>query len=563
MYGHCQRQGRNADAKRAVGAAPGVSGVGGVAVGDAGFDQTNLESAGADAARDLLRTSVLCNEATLQIDQSGAARPFGDKVDIAFLLAARNSGIDPDGVRAAAEEQGTIPYEAERRFAAFLERNAGIVVAHVKGAAETVLPMCEGVDEAGVLREVESLGRQGYRVLALAAGAIDLPPDESPEGRHLAGLRFLGLAGLIDPLRPEARSAVEACRRAGVRVCMVTGDHPATALAIARELGLAVDDTAVLTGDEFGTLDDRSRAARVRAATVFARVEPLQKLDIVQALQQDGDIVAVTGDGANDAPALNAADIDVAMGRGGTDAARGAADLIVADDNFASIVAGVGEGRIAYDNIRKVIYHLIATNAAEIVLFVLAIGAGLPLPLTAVQLLWLNVATEGFQHIALAFEKGEPGVLRRQPRPPRQPIFDRRMISQTLFAGSYGGGMAFALFAVLLELGWTTGAASNALLLFLVLFENVQSFNCRSETRSAFRTPLRNNPLLVVGVALALAVHVGAMYAPGLRAILDIGPLSPAAWAAIVVLALGTVAVMEVYKFVVRRKDRAVAPPPA
>ena len=403
--------------------------------------------------------------------------------------------------------------------------------------------MCEGVDEAGVLREVESLGRQGYRVLALAAGAIDLPPDESPEGRHLAGLRFLGLAGLIDPLRPEARSAVEACRRAGVRVCMVTGDHPATALAIARELGLAVDDTAVLTGDEFGTLDDRSRAARVRAATVFARVEPLQKLDIVQALQQDGDI-------------------GVAMGRGGTDAARGAADLIVADDNFASIVAGVGEGRIAYDNIRKVIYHLIATNAAEIVLFVLAIGAGLPLPLTAVQLLWLNVATEGFQHIALAFEKGEPGVLRRQPRPPRQPIFDRRMISQTLLAGSYGGGMAFALFAVLLELGWTTGAASNALLLFLVLFENVQSFNCRSETRSAFRTPLRNNPLLVVGVALALAVHVGAMYAPGLRAILDIGPLSPAAWAAIVVLALGTVAVMEVYKFVVRRKDRAVAPPP-
>jgi magnesium-transporting ATPase (P-type) len=514
------------------------------------------------AARRLAETGALCNEASLTVGEDGTVRHFGDTVDVAFLALAGKLGVDFARIRERTSQGGGIPYEPHLRFAAsFTRAEDGTVVAHVKGAAETVVPMCAGIDRDAVLAETQRLAGAGYRVLAVARGPVDDSKRVArPDG--LQGLEFLGLVGLIDPLRPEVSDAVTACRRAGVGVAMVTGDHPATALAIARELGIAADGEHVVTGAELQALGDDPAGLRavVAEAHVFARVEPNQKLLLVQALQQAGHFVAVTGDGVNDAPALGAANIGVAMGRGGTDVARGASDLILADDNFASIVGGVEEGRIAYDNVRKVIYLLVTTGVGELVLFMLAIAFGLPLPLFAVQLLWLNLVTNGIQDVALAFEKGEPGILDRRPRPPRQPLFDRRMIEQVLLTGSWMGAAAFAMFWYLLDRGMPEAEARSIVLLLMVLFENVHAVNARSERRSAFRVPLAANPFLVLAVIAAQAVHVAAMFIPGLSDVLGIAPVSPATWLAVAGSALSLTAVAEIYKFLRQPgDDRPVA----
>jgi magnesium-transporting ATPase (P-type) len=300
-----------------------------------------------------------------------------------------------------------------------------------------------------------------------------------------------------------------------------------------------------------GTPEERN--ARLAAARVFARVEPAQKVDIVRALKAGGHIVAVTGDGVNDAPALRQADLGVAMGRGGTDVARDAADLVLTDDNFASVVAGIQEGRAAYANIRKVIYLLVSTGAAEVVIFMLALATGYPLPLTAVQLLWLNLVTNGGQDVALAFEKREPGLLARPPRPVNEPIFDRLMISESAVSGLAMGMLGFAFYAWAMTNGWSEFEARNALLFLMVAFENVHVFNCRSETRSAFRVPFSNNWPVIAAVAGAQAVHIGAAFVPGLSTVLDMQPISIGLWLTLIPIALSMLLVMELFKFAWRR----------
>ena len=410
---------------------------------------------------------------------------------------------------------------------------------------------------AAATATADRLAAAGYRVLAVATGPIAQAHAAAADGAVLQGLAFLGLVGLIDPVRPEVPEAIERCHASGVAVRMVTGDHPATALAIARQLGIAEAADAVVTGAELTALaaDTDAQRRRIADARVFARVEPTQKLAIVEALRACGHFVAVTGDGVNDAPALTAAHIGVAMGRGGTDVARSAADLILTDDNFASIVAGIEEGRIAYDNVRKVTWLLISTGVGEIVLFCLALLAGLPIPLFAVQLLWLNLVTNGIQHVALAFEKGEPGVLARKPRPPDQPLFDRRMIRQTVLAGGFIGVAGFAFFYAQLAAGVGEAEARTGLLLLMVLFENVHVFNARSERRSVLRVPFVANPFVIVSVAAALTLHVGAMYTPGLNTVLDIAPIDFSAVLLAVPVALGLLAVVELYKLVCRARD--------
>jgi magnesium-transporting ATPase (P-type) len=421
-------------------------------------------------------------------------------------------------------------------------------VVHVKGAAEVVAPMCAGADRAGVL--ADNMAARGYRVLAVACGPVPMAAALAAEPAALHDLELLGLVGLIDPLRAEAPAAARRCRAAGVEVRMVTGDHPNTALAIARELGIEAAPEQIVTGMALAAAekDGQDLDSLIAGGRVFARVEPVQKLTIVQALRRAGHIVAVTGDGVNDAPALAAADIGVAMGRDGTDAARNAADLILTDDNFASIVAGIEEGRIAYANVRKLIFLLIATGLGEIVLFLLAIGAGLPLPLFAVQLLWLNLVTNGIQDVALAFERGEPGVLDHPPRPPGEPLFDRRMIAQVLVSGIYMGTAAFAFYAWSLNRGMDEAMARNLLLLLMVLFENMHALNARSETRSVFAVPLAANPFLIAAILGAQGLHIGAMYLPGLGGMLDVQPIGLGDWATVAAIAISLIVVMEVYK---------------
>lgn len=514
---------------------------------------------------ELARSAALCNEAELQVSADSVSH-LGDTVDVAFLVLARKLGIDPPAEKRRHDQLNIIPYEPQRRYgAAFVVAYATAqdtaapprVTVHVKGALEAVLPMCDGVDRKKALEAGEAMAAQGYRVIAVASGVVSREAAQKAAPDSLRYLRLLGIVGLMDPVRPEVPAAVERCRSAGVEVVMVTGDHPETARAIANQLGIGRGAPRVVSGRELAAAvgDDAAFAALVEGADVFARVEPTQKLQIVRGLQRAGHLVAVTGDGVNDAPALAAADIGVAMGKGGTDVARGAADLILADDNFASIVAGIEEGRIAYDNVRKLIYLLVTTGLGEIVLFFFGILSGVPLPLFAVQLLWLNLVTNGIQHVALALEAGEPGILQRQPRPPGEALFDRRMIGQVLTAGGYMGACAFGFFYVALELGMPEAEARNLLLLLMVMFENVHVLNARSEQRSTFAVPLRANPSLIFVILGAQGCHVAAMYLPGLKDVLSLQPISLQDWLLVAVLALSLLFVVEFRKAWLRRGE--------
>ncbi|MBI2378974.1 MAG: HAD-IC family P-type ATPase [Deltaproteobacteria bacterium] len=518
------------------------------------------------------RASVLCNDGFLG-RRDEAWVHHGDAVDVALLVMAAKAGVHRADAEAESPRVGEIPFEPEHRFAATLHRTGDVLDAAVKGAGERVLPMCSRmatgagdvpVDAAMLEAQANKLAASGFRVLAIAAGPVDLGGKELGEfgAGALTGLVFLGFVGMIDPLRPEAKKSVEACQAAGIQVAMVTGDHPVTALAIARELGFAEAPEQVVTGptlERVAAQGARAIDALVGNARVFARVEPSQKLQIVQSLIRLGHFVAVTGDGANDAPALRAAHIGVAMGDRGTDVAKESADLIVTDDNFASIVAGVEEGRIAYGNVRKVIFLLVSSGAAELLLFVLTTAAGLPLPLWPVQLLWLNLVTNGIQDVALAFEPGEGGELTRPPRAPREPIFDRLMVERTAVSALLIALVGFFAYRWMLDHGWPVHQAQNGVLLLLVLFENVQAGNSRSETASLFTlSPLRNR-LLFVGTIVAQALHIAAMYTPGLREVLHLEAVSIRQWLGSLGLAGTLFLISEVHKLLIRRRLQATS----
>ncbi|MFW5654327.1 MAG: cation-translocating P-type ATPase [Roseicyclus sp.] len=500
--------------------------------------------------RDLAVTGALCNEAEYDVED-GEVRTGGDTVDVAFLVLARKLGLTREQLLEEHPEIGGIPFESERRFAVSFNRHGDKVIAHVKGAAQTLAGMCD-IDQDAVRELEEALAGDGYRVLATASGEVDEKTAKTADADALRGLRFEGLVGLIDPVREEVPGAVDACHEAGVEVRMVTGDHPGTALAIGRQIHIVKDEGAVVTGQEIGRRGvggSGTASEAIRQARIFARVEPRQKTTIVDTLQDAGHFVAVTGDGVNDAPALRAAHVGVAMGKGGTDVARNAADLILTDDNFASIVDGIEEGRIAYDNVRKVVWLLISTGVAELVLFTLSVIFDTALPLTPIQLLWLNLVTNGIQDVALAFEKGEPGVLKRRPRDPDERIFNRLMIEEVLTSGLYMGFVGFGVFWFLTaEMNYETFDARNLLLLLLVLFENVHAFNVRSETRSAFRIPLGANWLLVSAVVVSQGVHIVSMFVPGWRDVLEIEPVAFTTWAILLAITLSKLLVVEAYK---------------
>ena len=511
---------------------------------------------------ELALAGVLCNEASLRL-VLGEWLHQGDAMDVALLALAHKLGIDPEAETDRHIVLGEIPFESEQRYAARFVRGEHAVCI-VKGAVEQVLDFCDWMDGPDgpmpldaleVEGETLRLGREGYRVLAVARGRLpEAENDHMSDPEHVPPLTLLGLIGFIDPLRPEVPAAIARCRKAGVRVIMVTGDHPATALGIARELELAKSESEMLTGSELAKLvmDDEAWQERLNSVSVFARVAPLQKLMIVDALNQQGHFTAVTGDGVNDAPALRKAHIGVAMGTG-TDVAKETAAIIVTDDNFSSLVAGVEEGRFAYDNIRKVVYLLISTGGAEIVLFTLSLLCGLPIPLGAVQLLWLNLVTNGIQDVALAFEGGEPGIMSQAPRPPDEGLFNRLMVSQTLVSGLVMGVLAFSTWAWLLAQDMGVPEARNFVLLLMVLLENVHVFNCRSERLSVFRVPLRRNPLLIGGVIIAQGIHVLCMQWPFMQRVLGVAPVTLNTWLSLLGLAGVLLVVMESFKYIRQR----------
>ncbi len=507
----------------------------------------------------LARTAVLCNEGFLG-RRDGQWVHAGDPMDVALLVLGHKAGLSQALLADPLPETGRIPYAPEHAYAASMHADGDDTLICVKGAPEKVVAMCtrmaarEGdvpLDPEAVGGEIQRLARAGYRVLAFADGVRSAGAPVPLAEDSLRGLTFIGLAGVMDPPREEVHGAIESCHRAGIRVCMVTGDHADTALAVAREIGIGGAEPRLLTGPEIRALADAPESERDRliaGGDVFARVEPAQKLEIVRSLARSGQYVAVTGDGVNDAPALANAHVGIAMGERGTDVARESADIIITDDNFASIAAGIEGGRVAYQNIRKVVFLLISTGAAELVLFLLAAATGLPLPLTAVQLLWLNLVTNGIQDIGLAFEPAEGGEMSRPPRRPREPVFDRVMLPRVALSAAVIGGIGFAVFGYLLRIGVSPAAARNLLLLLMVLFENVQAFNARSERLPVLRNNPLRNPLLLFGTLAAQGIHILAMFTPGLSEVLGVAPVRWASWTGLFALALTLLVALEALK---------------
>jgi Ca2+-transporting ATPase len=415
-----------------------------------------------------------------------------------------------------------------------LHAMGGRFVAYTKGAPESVIPLCISqwresgavpLDTNAVLAAAQAMAVRGLRVLALASRMHESLPAPTDVAKAEAELCLIGLVGLIDPPRPESAAAVADCITAGITPVMITGDHPATALAIAQRLGIVKDvDAPVLTGEDLAGMPESALHERVAAVRVYARVDPAQKIRIVQALQSRGEFVAMTGDGVNDAPALKQADIGVAMGRGGTDVAREASSLILLDDNFATIVAAVREGRRIYDNIRKFVRYTMTSNSGEIWLIFLAPLLGLPIPLLPIHILWVNLVTDGLPGLALAAEPAERGIMQRPPRAPQESLFSNGMWQHILWVGLLFGGLCLLVQAWALASGrahWQTMVFT-----VLTLGQMAHVLAIRSETASLFRLGLLSNRPLLGAVLLTFALQMACIYVPFLNPIFKTQPLS-------------------------------------
>lgn len=465
----------------------------------------------------LARAAALCNDAQLRC-RDGIWTVEGDPMEGALLAFAGKTGAETTARRLDA-----IPFDSRHRFMAVLSEGPGGRRTHVKGAPERVLRMCGGIDHRQWHDRAETLARQGLRVLALAERAE--PGDRIDAATLEEGLTFLGLVGLIDPPRPEAIAAVAECRAAGIRVKMITGDHAGTAAAIARQIGIETPDR-VLTGHDLDKLDDAQLALEVVGTSVFARTSPEHKLRLVTALQSHGLSVAMTGDGVNDAPALKRADAGIAMGLKGSEAAKEAADLVLADDNFASIAAAVREGRTVYDNLKKVISWTLPTNAGESMVVVLALLLGFALPVTAVQILWINLITAITLGLALAFEPTEAGTMARPPRPRHAPILSGELVWHVILVATLFLAAVFGVFTYALDKGYPVALAQTMAMNTLVVLEIFHLFFIRNIHTTSLTWAAARGTRVVWTVVLAItAAQFAVTYLPPMQAVLGTVPV--------------------------------------
>ncbi|GAN79659.1 cation-translocating P-type ATPase [Acidocella aminolytica] len=507
------------------------------------------------ATSELLRAILLCNDSTL--DETGTL--LGDPTETALWHAATAAGFDVPAERAHWPRVSERQFDSERRRMTTLHQKDGRLVSYTKGAPEAVVPLCTTIpgaqpaDANVIMQQAAAMAANGLRVLAIARKP-HATPSPSPAALETE-LEFLGLAGLLDPPRPEAAIAVATCRQAGIRPVMITGDHPATARAIARALGIpddGINGAAVLTGHDLQTMDDNALRRHVARTNIYARVDPAQKIRIVTALQSNGEIVAMTGDGVNDAPALARADIGVAMGKGGTDVAREAASLVLLDDNFATIVAAVREGRRIYDNIRKFVRFVVACNSAEIWAIFLAPFFSLPMPLLPIQILWINLVTDGLPGLALAAEPAEADIMSRPPRPPREGLFAGGMGFEVIWTGLIMAAITLLTQAAAIraqDTHWQTMVFT-----VLTLVQMWQVMAIRSSHISLFQQGLLSNKKLLGAVLLTFFLQLAVIYTPGLNQVFNAQPLTLAELA----LAIGASSLifilLETVKWVRRRQ---------
>ncbi len=510
-----------------------------------------------------LRAGVLANEADPRsID---TAEAIGDPTEVALYVAAAKGGLDPAALRNELPELSALPFESDRRLMASLRDTPEGRRLYVKGAPEAILARCGRMSVSGGTGELDSesireaahsMATEGLRVLAMAwreeAG------DQLSDASLGDDMTFAGMQGMEDPVRPEAVEAVSLAYKAGIRVLMLTGDHVDTAQAIGRQLGLGRRSDRAIDGAELARMSAKELQEAIGHVDIYARIAPEHKLDIVMHLKDHGEIVAVTGDGVNDAPALRAAHIGVAMGKTGTDVAREASDMVLADDNFATITAAVEEGRVVFANIRKVTFFLLSTGVAMPITIIAALLVGLPLPFVAAQILWINLVTNGLQDVALAFEPGEPGLLERPPRAPREGIVTRRIVWRLLGVGGVLAIGTLGMFLWTLQGTGDLAIAQSAAMTQMVVFQNFHVFNSRSLDRSVTAIPPFSNRFLFAAVVLALLAQIAVLHLPPLQAIFRTVALPLHQWAWIVLVGSTVIIGGELDKFINRRRGHPI-----
>ena len=485
---------------------------------------------------------------------------IGDPTEIALYEAARTAGLDKTELEQILPRIGELPFDSIRQCMTTLHQDTDGVIAFIKGAPEKILSLCVDkitgetsteLDTEALQATADGMANEGYRVLAFAVRRLDERPDELKPETIEQGFSFLGFVGLIDPPRPEAAESVALCRSAGITPVMITGDHAGTAQAIAQRLGIAKQGDAVLTGPDLEKLSATELAEQVARIPVYARVSPEQKIKIVEALQARGEYVAMTGDGVNDAPALKRAEIGIAMGKKGTDVAREAADMVLLDDNFATIVAAVAEGRRIFDNIRKFIKDTMSSNSGEIWTLFLAPFLGLPIPLLPIHILWINLVTDGLPGLAFTAEPAEASIMRRAPRPPRETVFAHGMWQHMLWVGLFVGFISIGTQA------WTFHRDlvywQTMVFTVLTLSQLFHSLAVRSERASLFSIGLTSNLAMLGAVLLTTAMQLAVIYIPALNPIFHTQALPLVDLVLCFVLASTVLFAVEIEKWMMRR----------
>ena len=503
-------------------------------------------------AKEIAKLGVINNEAKFSESER-----IGDSIDIAFLVLGEKLKIKTDDI----EILETIPYESANKYSAVFYRMGKDTYCTVKGSLEVVTSLCTSMEfhkkyDTKILEEQnEQLSGDGYRVIAIANGKIEA--KEEYREKDIKGLEFKGLVGFIDPIRKEAVNAIKQCSSAGIKVLMITGDHPLTAFKIAKDLKLTNTYDEVTTGsevEEYLKKSDKEFDEFVKTKKIFTRVTPIEKLKIVESLKRQGEFVAVTGDGVNDAPALRAANIGIAMGSG-TDIARETSKMIVMDDNFKSIVNGVLEGRVAYANIRKIVFFLVSCGFAEVLFFALAILFDMPMPLVAIQLLWLNVVTDGLQDIALSFEPAETNIMQEKPRDPKESLFDKELLTEIFIGGLSIGLIVFGLWAYLLKIkNFEVSTARTYSLALMIIIQNIHAFSCRSERQSVFKMPIANNPIFLFAVIGSLILGVSVIEIKFLTVFLKTSHIPLVHLLGLFSIGLTILVIMELHKMIKRSR---------
>lgn len=549
-----------------------VTGEGYEPQGEFTLDGKPLTPDEAPGVSECLRAGLLCNDSAL-VQKGGRWDAQGDPTEVALIVAAKKAGLDAEAAQARWPRVDAIPFESQHQYMATLhdDREAGRKLVYLKGAVEVVLDRCtQAIDARGqpapldrerVLAQVARLAATGLRVLAFARAEL---PAATPriQARDLPRqFTFLGLQGMMDPPRPEAIEAVAACLQAGIQVKMITGDHAGTAVAIGRQLGLpdpnaAADSPAALTGKELATLSDEQLIEAATKVSVFARVTPEQKLRLVEALQEQGDIVAMTGDGVNDAPALKQANIGVAMGITGTEVAKEASDMVLTDDNFASIQAAVEEGRNVFDNLTKIITWALPSNVGQGLVILTAALVGTTLPILPLQVLWINMTTGGLLGLFLALEPKERDLMQRPPRAPDAPILTGRMVSQVVLVGLLILIAAFGLFKWELARGAGLEAARTVALNTVAMIQALYLINCRSLRHSIWSIGLFRNGWLWLGIVGMLLLQAALTHRPFLNAIFQTVPLGGGEWLRIAGAGLTVLVLVEAQKWLVTRLSK-------